>query len=158
MMPCSTSTVASGRSRRRCSKPAARADAAEQEGDGNDRQRIMPRDERHQDAGEAIARRERRVGAALNGGDLDHAGKPGGGTAEQAVTSRMRRPTGRPASRAARGVAADHARGKAEGRVVHQDIGEDTEHDAERQAPMHLHAGHVAERVGVGQRIASTAC
>ena len=36
-----------------------------------------------EDAGVAIARRERGAGAALHGGDLDHAGKPGGGAAER---------------------------------------------------------------------------
>ena len=58
---------------------AARADAAEQDRDRNDRQRILPREERDQDAGVAVAGRERGVGAALHGRDLDHAGEPGGG-------------------------------------------------------------------------------
>src|SRR5215470_1421172 len=47
-------------------QPAAGADAAEQDRDRNDRKRILPRQERHQDAGEAIAGREIGVGAALH--------------------------------------------------------------------------------------------
>ncbi len=38
-------------------------------------ERILPRQERHQNAGEAVARREIGVGAALHGRDLDHAGE-----------------------------------------------------------------------------------
>src|SRR5579863_6348922 len=46
-------------------QPAARADAAEEDRDRDDRQRILPRQERHQDAAEAVARRQIGVGAAL---------------------------------------------------------------------------------------------
>src|ERR1700730_16770991 len=56
-------------------QPAAGADAAEQHRDRNDRQRILPGQERDQDAGEAVACGQVGVGAALYGGDLDHAGK-----------------------------------------------------------------------------------
>ena len=58
-------------------QPAAGIDAAEQDRDRNDRERIVPREEGHQDAGEAVAGGEIGVGAALDGGDLEHAGEPG---------------------------------------------------------------------------------
>ena len=76
-MPCSTSTDGIGQAEPRCSKPAAGADAAEQDRDRNDRERIVPREERDQDAGKAVARREIGVGAAVHGGDFDHAGEAG---------------------------------------------------------------------------------
>src|SRR5882724_5008325 len=54
-------------------QPTAGADSAEQDRDGNDGQRIVPRQEGDEDAGKTIAGREIGVGAALHGGDLDHA-------------------------------------------------------------------------------------
>src|SRR5437773_7015947 len=54
---------------------AAGADAAEQNGHGNDGERILPREERDEDTGEAIAGGEVGVGAALHGGDFDHSCK-----------------------------------------------------------------------------------
>src|SRR5664279_2440867 len=65
-------------------QPAAGADAAEQDGNGNDGQRILPRQERDEDAGKAVTGGEVGVGAALHGGDLDHAGKAGRGAGEKA--------------------------------------------------------------------------
>ena len=62
-MPCSTSTVASGRSQPALQQAAAGADAAEQDRDRNDRQRIVAREEGDQDAGVAVAGGERGVGA-----------------------------------------------------------------------------------------------
>src|SRR3954470_8073742 len=44
---------------------SARIKASEQDGDRNDREWILTRQERDQDAGEAVADREVRVGAAL---------------------------------------------------------------------------------------------
>ena len=41
-------------------------------------ERVLPREERHQDAGKAVAGREIGVGAALHGGDFHHAGEAGG--------------------------------------------------------------------------------
>ena len=64
-------------------QPAAGVDAAEQDGDGDDGERIMPGEERHQDAGEAVAGREIGVGAALHGGHFDHAGEPRRGAARE---------------------------------------------------------------------------
>src|ERR1700692_4329139 len=54
---------------------AAGADAAEQNRNGNDRQGILSRQESDEDARETITGGEIGVGAALHGGDLDHAGK-----------------------------------------------------------------------------------
>src|SRR5450631_2758683 len=56
---------------------AAGADAAEQNGDGNNGERILPRQERDKDTGETVTGGEVGVGAALHGGDLDHSGKAG---------------------------------------------------------------------------------
>src|SRR6516225_8212555 len=53
-------------------QPAACADSAEQNGNRNDGKRILPREERHQDSSETIARGEIGIGSALNRGDLDH--------------------------------------------------------------------------------------
>src|SRR5260370_30871539 len=54
---------------------AARADAAEQDRNGDDRQRILPRQEGDQNPREAVAGGKVGIGAALYGGDLDHSGK-----------------------------------------------------------------------------------
>src|SRR5206468_366391 len=62
----------------------AGADAAEQDGYGNNRQRILPRQERDQNARKAIAGGEVGVGAALHGGDFDHSGKAGAGAGQKA--------------------------------------------------------------------------
>ncbi len=56
-----------------------RGDAAEQDRDRNDRQRILARQEGDQDAGEAVAGAQRRIGLAVDGGDLEEPGKPGAG-------------------------------------------------------------------------------
>src|SRR5580704_11685874 len=62
---------------------AAGADAAEQDRNGNDRQGILSRQESDEDARETITGGEIGVGAALHGGDLDHAGKAGRGACEK---------------------------------------------------------------------------
>src|ERR1700716_1402605 len=62
----------------------AGADAAEQDGDGNDGERILPRQEGDEDAGKAIAGGEVGIGAALHGGDFDHARKAGAAACEKA--------------------------------------------------------------------------
>src|ERR1700722_6189778 len=56
-------------------QPAAGADSAKQDRDRDHRQRILPRQKRDQDPGEAVARGEIGIGASLHGGDLDHSGK-----------------------------------------------------------------------------------
>src|SRR5437660_930984 len=63
--------------------PAAGADPAEQDRHGNDGERILPRQESDENAGKTISGGEVGVGAALHGGDLDHAGKAGCATGEK---------------------------------------------------------------------------
>ena len=84
MMPCSTSTVASGRPMRRWSRPPLATMPPKQDGDRDDRQRVVAREERDQDAGVAVAGDQRGVGAAVDRRDLDHAGEPGAGAGERA--------------------------------------------------------------------------
>src|SRR6185312_5573400 len=60
-----------GQSEAALQQAAAGADAAEQDRDRNDRERILPGEEGDEDAGEAVARRKVGVGASLHGGDLD---------------------------------------------------------------------------------------
>src|SRR5438034_9369470 len=62
---------------------AAGTDAAKQDRDGNDGERILPRQEGDENAGKTIAGREIGVGAALHRGDLDHAGKASGSAREK---------------------------------------------------------------------------
>src|SRR3954451_18356301 len=62
---------------------AAGADAAEQDGDGNNGERILPRQEGDQDAGKAVAGGKVGIGAALHRGDLDHAGEAGAGAGQE---------------------------------------------------------------------------
>ena len=83
----------------------------------------MPREERHQDAGEAVAGREIGVGAALHGRDLDHAGETRGGAAEQA-DDQDQLADAEPDHLGGAHIAAGDARREAEHRVVDQDIGE----------------------------------
>ena len=61
-------------------------------------ERIVAGEEGDEDAGEAVAGDQRGVGAAVDGGDLDHAGEPGAGAGEDAG---RRRSAGRPAGPAA---------------------------------------------------------
>src|ERR1700759_636581 len=56
---------------------AAGADSAQQDSNGNDRERILPRQEGDEDAGETIAGRKVGVGAALHRGHFHHAGEAG---------------------------------------------------------------------------------
>src|SRR5262249_21618220 len=71
-----------GQAKAALQQSAARADAAEQNCDRDDCERILPRQERDQDAGETVAGGEVGIGAALNGRDLDHSGEPGTGAGE----------------------------------------------------------------------------
>ena len=87
---------------------AGRAEAAEQDGHRDDRQRMMARDERNQDAGVAVARDQRGVGAGVHGRHLDRAGQAGGRAAERA--GHQDQPRGRQAHQLRRAqIAADHA-------------------------------------------------
>ena len=126
---------------------AAGADAAEQDRDGNDRQRILPCEEGDEDAGKAIAGGEIGVGAALHGGDFDHAGQTGRAAGEKtdrqdqfadAKSDDLRRAD----------VAAGDARGEAEHGVIDQDVGRNRSDQAEHQPPMHVGAGNAADHVG----------
>ena len=76
-MPCKTPTVASGKAEDALQEPAARRDAAEQQRHGNDGEPVVAREEGHEDARVAVAGDERRVRAAVHGGDLERAGKAG---------------------------------------------------------------------------------
>src|SRR5262249_51889905 len=73
-----------GQAKAALQQSAAGADAAEQDRDRDDRERILPRQERDQDARETVAGGEIGVGAALHGRDLDHAGESGAGAGEEA--------------------------------------------------------------------------
>ena len=59
-------------------------------------QRMMPRDERNEDAGKAIPGEDRGIRLAMDGGDFNHARQPGRRPAEEA---RQRGSAGRPAVR-----------------------------------------------------------
>src|SRR3569832_2714491 len=52
-------------------------DPAKQDRNRNDRERILPRQERDQNSSKAVTDGEVGVGAALYGGDLDHTGESG---------------------------------------------------------------------------------
>ena len=87
---------------------AGGAEAAEQDRDRDDRERVLARDEGDQDAGVAVAGDQRRVGVGVHRRDLDRAGQAGAGAAERA--GEQDQPARRQADelRGAR-VAADHA-------------------------------------------------
>ena len=92
-MPCSTLTVASGRVEDALQQAAAGADAAEQERDRHDRQRVLAREERDQDARVAVAGDQRGVGGAVNGRDLDRARQPGAQRRRESSVTITSRPT-----------------------------------------------------------------
>ena len=83
MQPCSTSTVASGRSMRRWIRPPEAAMPPNRMATGNDGERVVAREEGDEDAGEAVAGGERGVGAALDGRDLEEAGEAGAGAGDR---------------------------------------------------------------------------
>ncbi len=88
MRPCSTSTVASGIAMRRWIRPPAASSAPNKIGDRNDGERVVPGEEGHQDAGEAVAGDQRGVGLALDGGHLVEAGEAGAGAGDRAAGRR----------------------------------------------------------------------
>ena len=152
MRPCSTSTVASGRPMRRWTQPAGGDDAAEQDRHRDDGERIVAREERDQDAGEAVARGERGVGAALDRRDFEEAGEAGAGAGDQRAGHDQ--PADRQPLRERRAkIAAGDARREAEGRARHQHIERDGEQDADREAPVHVGAGNLADHIGVADRL-----
>ena len=83
---------------------AGGAEAAEQDRDRDDRQRVVARDERHQDAGVAVAGDQRGVGVGVHRRDLDRAGQARAGAAERAGQQRSAGSPAGPTSCAVRGL------------------------------------------------------
>ena len=110
-------------------------------------QRILPRQEGDEDAGKAIAGGEIGVGAALHGGDLDHAGEAGRAAGEKADRQDELADAKSDDLRGA-DVAAGNPRGEAEHGVIDQDVGRERRDQAEYQPPMHVGAGNAADHVG----------
>ena len=103
-------------------------DAAEHDGDRNDRERVVPRQEGDEDAGEAVAGDQRGIGAAVDGRDLEEAGEAGAGAGDHAADDDQLADRQALRQRGAR-IAAGDAGGEAEGRARHQDI----EHDRQQR-------------------------
>jgi hypothetical protein len=126
-------------------------DAAQQDRHRHDRQRIVTRQERHQDAGITVADGERGVGPAMHRRHLDHAGEPrrraAGGAGQQHVAADIEAHHAR-----GLGVAADHLHGEAPGREALEGPSRQAGDDAERQAPMHVGARNCPDHVGVADR------
>ena len=126
-------------------------DAAEHDRNRNDRQRVLAGEERDENAGEAVAGGQRRVGAALDGGDFEKAGEPGAGAGnggagdDQPADGKSLRQSG------AR-IAAGDPRSEAERRARHQDMQQNGDDDANGQAPMHVGAGNLADHIGLTDR------
>ncbi len=98
---------------------ARRGDAAEQDRDRHDGERVVPGQEGDEDAGEAVAGDQRGIGLAVDRGDLEEAGKSGAGAGDGAAGHDQ--PADRQALRQCRArIAAGDARGEAEGRARHQ--------------------------------------
>ena len=127
-------------------------EAAEQYRDGHDDQRIMARQERDENAGEAIAGRQRGVGAALDRRHFEEAGEPGAAAGDHRAADDQLADRQALRERGAE-IAARHPRREAEGRARHQDIERDGEHDADGEAPMHVGAGDFADHIGVADRL-----
>src|SRR3954462_6397612 len=101
-------------------QPAAGPDASEQDCGRDDGEGGLPREEGDEDACEAVASRKVGVGAALYGGDLDHAGKARGAAGEEANRQNELADAEAHDLRSA-DVAAGNARGEAEYGVIDQD-------------------------------------
>ena len=87
-----------------------------------------------ENAGEAVARGERGVGAALDRRDLEEAGEPGAGAGDRRAGDDE--PPDRQALRERRAkIAAGDARREAEGRARHQDIERDARAGCRRRSP-----------------------
>src|SRR3954471_24802659 len=128
-------------------QPAAGADTTEQNRDGDNGERILPRQEGDENPCEAVARGEVGVGAPLHGGDLDHAGKARGAAGEEADGQDQLADIEADDLRSA-DVAAGNTRGEAEHGVIDQDIGGDRGDQAEHETPMHVGAGDRSDQVG----------
>src|SRR6267142_3710583 len=135
-----------GQSESALQQAAAGADAAKQDRDGNDSQRILPRQEGNQNAGKAITGGEIGVGAALHGRDLDHARKAGRAARQKA--DRQDQFTDAESDDPGRAdVAAGHPGSEAEHGVIDQDIGCNGYDDTERQPPMNVGARNAADHI-----------
>src|SRR5580704_1160695 len=111
-------------------QPAAGADSAKQNGNGNNGQRILPRQEGDQDAGEAVTGGEVGIGAALNRRDFDHAGEAGRG-ARQKTDGQDQLADAETDDLGGADIAAGDPCGEAEHGVIDQNIGCDRGDDAE---------------------------
>ena len=107
----------------------------------------MSREEGHEDAGKAVAGGEIGVGAALDGGDFDHAREPGRAAGEE-THQQDQFADAEPDDLCGADVAAGHPCGEAEHGVIDQDVGCDRRDQAEDQAPMDVCAGDRADHVG----------
>src|SRR5215510_5429221 len=103
-------------------KSAAGADAAEQDGDRNDGERILPGEEGNEDTGEAVAGGQIGVGAALHSRDFDHPRETCGSTREE-TDGQNQLADGKADDLCRADIAAGHARRKAEHGVINQNIG-----------------------------------
>ena len=101
---------------------AARGDEpAEQDRDRRDDQRIVAGEERHENAGEAVTGGERRVGAPLDGRDLEKSRQPGAGAGDRRAADDE--PADRqPLRERGAKIAARDPRREAEGRARHQEV------------------------------------
>ena len=109
--------------------------------------RILPRQERDQNAGKAVARREIGVSAPLHGCDFHHAGKTGC-RAGKKTNDENKLADAQAHDFGGADIAAGDARRKAEYRVVDQDIGKHRGDEAKYQTPMHFHAGNASDHIG----------
>jgi hypothetical protein len=131
---------------------ARRAEAAEQDRHRHDGHRVVPRNERHEDARVAIPRDQRGVGVGVHRRHLDRAREARAGTAESAGPEDE--PRGRQAHelRGAR-IAADHAHRETRGRRAQPPSEPETGHDADHETPVHVGAADAADQQPVVQRI-----
>src|SRR5450432_3802314 len=127
---------------------AARADPAQQQRHGYDGERVAAREEGDEHARVAVARDERRVGRAVDGGDLDRAREAGASAADERRDD-DEATYGEAVQHRGAHVAAHHARGEAEGRAVHEDRTREAREQPQREAPVDVEAGYVAEHVVV---------
>ena len=129
IIPCSTSTDASGRPSRRCNSPPLAPMPPSRTATGMIAERILPREKRDKDAGKAIAGGEVGVGAALHGGDFEHAGEPGRRAGEK-TDGQDQLADAQAHNLGGADVAAGDPRGEAEHRVIDQNVGGDGRNNA----------------------------
>ena len=112
----------------------------------------MPRQERDENAGKAVAGGERSVGAALDRGHFEEAGEPCAGAGDRRASDDE--PPDRQALRERSAeIAARDPRREAESRPLEEEIERDAEQDADREAPMDVGARNFADHVGVAERL-----